>query len=89
MHKDIDHAIEPLTKTAMGLGVEADCHVHGGGKSGQSGAIRMGVARALLRSNPRSDLSSKQTDFSARSKVQGEKGAWSAKSAQEISVTKR
>ena len=50
--KDIDHAIEPLVETAMGLEVQVDCHVHGGGKSGQSGAVRMGVARALLHLDP-------------------------------------
>lgn len=50
--KDIDNAIDPLIKTSRGLDVQVKCDVHGGGKSGQAGAIRMGVSRALLHLYP-------------------------------------
>jgi small subunit ribosomal protein S9 len=42
------HAIEPLTGTAAAGKYDAFCIVEGGGIAGQAGAIRLGIARALL-----------------------------------------
>jgi small subunit ribosomal protein S9 len=43
------HAGEPLDATGNGGGYDVKVVVRGGGKTGQAGAIRLGVARALLK----------------------------------------
>ncbi len=45
-------AVEPLTKMGMAGKFDANITVKGGGSSGQAGAICMGLARALVKSNP-------------------------------------
>jgi small subunit ribosomal protein S9 len=42
------HAVEPLTSTEAAGKYDATCMVEGGGIAGQAGAIRLGIARALL-----------------------------------------
>jgi small subunit ribosomal protein S9 len=42
------HAVEPLTGTEAAGKYDATCMVQGGGIAGQAGAIRLGIARALL-----------------------------------------
>jgi small subunit ribosomal protein S9 len=42
------HAVEPLAGTAAAGKYDATCMVEGGGIAGQAGAIRLGIARALL-----------------------------------------
>lgn len=42
------HALEPLVVTNLTNNFDLVLRVHGGGHSGQAGAIRLGVARALL-----------------------------------------
>jgi small subunit ribosomal protein S9 len=42
------HAVEPLTGTDAAGKYDATCMVEGGGIAGQAGAIRLGIARALL-----------------------------------------
>jgi len=44
----LDHAIEPLRVNEAAKKFSADVLVSGGGIAGQAGAIRMGIARALL-----------------------------------------
>ncbi len=39
---------QPLVLTEMGDKFDILCNVKGGGKSGQAGAVRLGIARALL-----------------------------------------
>jgi small subunit ribosomal protein S9 len=47
-----DHALEPLHAVrVMGL-FDVVVNVRGGGITGQAGAIRMGIARALVEANP-------------------------------------
>ncbi len=46
------HAIEGVNTTGTGERYDFDIKVHGGGISGQSGAVRLGVARALQISEP-------------------------------------
>lgn len=41
-------ALSPLTKTQMSGSVDVRVNVYGGGVSGQAGAIRHGLARALV-----------------------------------------
>jgi small subunit ribosomal protein S9 len=42
------HASQPLTVTGMADKFDAQITVHGGGPNGQAGAVRHGIARALL-----------------------------------------
>lgn len=47
-----DHALEPLRATDTEKKYDVTCHVTGGGIAGQAGAIRLGIARALLEAVP-------------------------------------
>jgi small subunit ribosomal protein S9 len=49
---DIDNALEPLRLTGNESNFSVSVMVTGGGVTGQAGAIRHGVARALLASDP-------------------------------------
>ena len=44
----VNHALRPLEATEMLGKVDVTCKAIGGGLSGQAGAIRLGIARALL-----------------------------------------
>jgi small subunit ribosomal protein S9 len=48
----VDHAREPLVMTEMDGKLDVTCVTKGGGKSGQAGAIRLAVSRALLALSP-------------------------------------
>ena len=50
--KDIVHLKEPLQATATENRFNVSIKVNGGGMTGQSGAIRLGIARALLKVDP-------------------------------------
>ncbi len=43
---------QPLDTTASGANYDVIAKVHGGGMSGQAGAIRHGLSRALVEANP-------------------------------------
>ena len=43
---------EPLRLTSMAEVYDVDCSIHGGGVSGQAGALRMGIARSLVEIDP-------------------------------------
>ena len=45
-------AVEPLATAGVEGKVDVIINAHGGGLTGQSGAIRMGIARAILKLNP-------------------------------------
>ena len=45
-------AVEPLAVAGVEGKVDVIINAHGGGLTGQSGAIRMGIARAILKLNP-------------------------------------
>ncbi len=49
---DRHHALEPLLVTQTVGAFDFVIHVKGGGPSGQSGAVRHGIARALARYDP-------------------------------------
>lgn len=49
---DIDHLMAPLTLVEQLGVVNVSVRVEGGGQTGQSGAIRHGLARALAKLNP-------------------------------------
>jgi small subunit ribosomal protein S9 len=46
------HILEPLKASGLENKVDVLVRAHGGGLTGQSGAVRLGIARALLRMNP-------------------------------------
>ena len=43
---------QPLVAVEQDKGYDINVNVNGGGLSGQSGAIRLGISRALINSNP-------------------------------------
>jgi len=49
---DILHLTEPLKATSTEESFDVTVRVEGGGMSGQSGAIRLGITRALLEADP-------------------------------------
>lgn len=49
---DIEIALEPLTRIGQENSYDVSVHVNGGGISGQRDAIKLGVARALLKIDP-------------------------------------
>ena len=48
----LQYASEPLEATEMAAQLDIVCIASGGGLSGQAGAIRLGIARALILLNP-------------------------------------
>jgi len=50
--RDVSHLTEPLRATATQDSFNVTVKVEGGGISGQAGAVRHGIARALLEANP-------------------------------------
>lgn len=44
----VNHATEPLLVTDLTGGLDVACSVKGGGSSGQAGAIRLALARAIV-----------------------------------------
>lgn len=46
------HAVQPLTDTETAGKFDVSVKVEGGGIAGQAGAIRHGIARALLKASP-------------------------------------
>ena len=44
--------LQPMQLTATTARFDVICRVHGGGVSGQAGAVRLGIARALVKANP-------------------------------------
>jgi small subunit ribosomal protein S9 len=48
----VDHALEPLETVGVTGEYDLTVNVKGGGITGQAGAIRLGVARALVSINP-------------------------------------
>jgi small subunit ribosomal protein S9 len=49
---DLNHVTEPLVVTDNTGRFSVSVHVKGGGITGQSGAVRLGIARALLKADP-------------------------------------
>jgi len=48
----VDHACKPLVDQELLSGVSVDCKTSGGGLTGQAGAIRLAVARAMMARDP-------------------------------------
>lgn len=48
----LEHALEPLEVLGISRDFDVTVNVRGGGITGQAGAIRLGIARALVEINP-------------------------------------
>jgi len=46
------HSLEPLTATENAESYDIDATIHGGGTTGQAGALRLGLARGLVELDP-------------------------------------
>ena len=74
-------AIEPLKFTGMDNQLDVSCTANGGGVGGQSGAVRMGLSRALSILNPELRPGLRKNGFLTRDsrmrerKKYGQKGA--------------
>ena len=62
----ISHALEPLQVAEMLDSLDIRCSTNGGGVTGQAGAIRLGVARALCALNPDLHKSMRSAGFLTR-----------------------
>ena len=62
----LQYASEPLEATEMATQVDIVCSASGGGLSGQAGAIRLGIARALAMMNPDLRPAMKKEGFMTR-----------------------
>ena len=60
------HAREPLEFLGLSAQFDAEVRVHGGGSTGQAGAIRMGLARALALANPGGRVRLRQAGYLTR-----------------------
>ncbi|KPL07195.1 30S ribosomal protein S9 [bacterium SM23_57] len=49
---DVDVVMEPLKIVGQASTLDVTCLVQGGGVTGQSDAVQLGIARALLKMNP-------------------------------------
>jgi small subunit ribosomal protein S9 len=63
---DVDIILEPLRDIGQDRGYNISVHVQGGGISGQRDAVRLGVARALLKIDPDMKPQLKEKDFLTR-----------------------
>ena len=76
-----EHARGPLVFAGVAEQYDAEINVKGGGMSGQAGAVRLGLARALLLANPALRPKLRQNGFLTRDprmrerKKYGQKGA--------------
>lgn len=62
----VNHASEPLKITEMAGAVDVVCSARGGGLSGQAGALRLAVSRALCLLNPELRPSLRKGGYLAR-----------------------
>lgn len=63
---DVDIILEPLREIGQDRGYNISVHVQGGGISGQRDAVRLGIARALLKIDPDMKPQLKDKDFLTR-----------------------
>jgi len=59
----VEHATAPLTLTELAGSLDVVCSSRGGGLSGQAGAVRLAVSRALCQYNPKLRVSLRKAGF--------------------------
>jgi small subunit ribosomal protein S9 len=72
---------QPITLTGAGKGFDILVNVHGGGLSGQAGAIRHGISRALIKVDPELRTALKQAGFLTRDPRMKERKKYGLKAA--------
>ena len=72
---------EPLRLTATVESYDVDATIHGGGTTGQAGALRLGIARALLVLDPDLRPSLKKAGFLTRDSREKESKKYGLKKA--------
>ena len=72
---------QPLTLTGTAEKFDVECRVAGGGVTGQAGAIRHGIARALLEVNPEYRAALKAAGFLTRDPRMKERKKYGLKAA--------
>ena len=72
---------EPLRLTETGEGYDIDATLHGGGVSGQAGAMRLGLARGLIALDPELRPSLKKAGFLSRDAREKESKKYGLKKA--------
>lgn len=76
---------QPLVLTETEGRFNIVCKVHGGGSTGQAGAIRMGIARALLKAEPGLRPSLKSAGYLTRDPRMKERRKYGLKKARKAS----
>lgn len=74
-------AMQPLTLTETALKYDVEVNVHGGGLTGQAGAIRHGVARALVKADENLKSEVKKAGFLTRDAREKERKKYGLKKA--------
>jgi small subunit ribosomal protein S9 len=72
---------EPLRLTSTDEVYDIDATMHGGGVSGQAGALRLGIARALVELDPETRPSLKKAGFLSRDQREKESKKYGLKKA--------
>ena len=72
---------QPLELTGGAAKYDVECNVNGGGFTGQAGAIRHGIARALVEADPDNRASLKQEGFLTRDPRMKERKKYGLKKA--------
>ena len=72
---------EPLRLTSTGETYDVDATIHGGGVTGQAGAMRLGIARALIALDPESRGEMKKHGFLTRDSREKESKKYGLKKA--------
>jgi small subunit ribosomal protein S9 len=72
---------EPLRITSTDEAYDVDATLHGGGVSGQAGALRLGIARALVELDPEMRTTLKRAGFLSRDQREKESKKYGLKKA--------
>jgi small subunit ribosomal protein S9 len=72
---------EPLRITSTDEAYDVDATLHGGGVSGQAGALRLGIARALVEIDPEMRTALKRAGFLTRDQREKESKKYGLKKA--------
>jgi small subunit ribosomal protein S9 len=72
---------EPLRITSTDEAYDVDASLHGGGVSGQAGALRLGIARALVELDPEMRTTLKRAGFLSRDQREKESKKYGLKKA--------
>ena len=80
---------EPLRITSTDEAYDVDATLHGGGVSGQAGALRLGIARALVELDPEMRTTLKRAGFLSRDQREKESKKYGLKKARKAPQYRR